>query len=120
MTTNIQNYPPTPPGNIEINKLPSDIVTKIYLDNFQYDIIYDDIQRILDDDCSIRLCCDKLIEYFKKHKLIENEKCMKYICSIDDLFNRIYTTHYKDNKKDFILMKTLESMCQCWLMYLYH
>lgn len=120
MTTNIQNYPPKPPGNIEINKLPSDIVTKIYLDNFHYDIIYDDIQTILNDECSLRLSSEKLLEYFKKHKLIENKSCMKYICSIDNLFNKIYTAHYKNNEKNFILMETLESMCQCWLMYLYH
>lgn len=106
MTTNMENYPPSPPLESAVNKLPSDF--------------YDDLEVILKNKNSMRLSNGELVGYFEKHRLLENEKCMEYICSKNELFNKIYTHHYKNNKKDFELMTRLESMCQCWLMYLYH
>ena len=102
----MENHPPSPPLEIAVNKLPSDF--------------YDDLEIIVGNKNSRRLSNSELVDYFEKHKLLENEKCMKYICSKNELFNKIYTDHYKNNKKDFELMTRLESMCQCWLMYLYH
>ena len=106
MTTNMENHPPSPPLEIAVNKLHSDF--------------YDELETILGNKNSRRLSNSELVDYFEKHKLLENEKCMEYICSKNELFNKIYTDHYKNNKKDFELMTRLESMCQCWLMYLYH
>lgn len=102
----MENHPPSPPLEIAVNKLPSDF--------------YDELEIIVGNKNSRRLSNSELVDYFEKHKLLENEKCMEYICSKNELFNNIYTDHYKKNKKDFELMTTLESMCQCWLMYLYH
>ena len=109
---------PKPPNNINI--LPQDIETKIYLDNFQYDIIYDNLQIILKKKDSIYLNNSELLEYFEKHKLIQNKKLMEFLCNKDQLFNDIYKNHYLENKISFKLMEKLESMCQSWLMYLYH
>jgi hypothetical protein len=109
---------PKPPININI--LPQDIKTKIYLDNFQYDIIYDNLQIILKKKNSIYLNNSELLEYFEKHKLIQNKKLMEFLCNKDQLFNDIYKNHYLENKISFKLMEKLESMCQSWLMYLYH
>ena len=102
----MENHPPSPPLEIAVNKLPS--------------YFYDELETILGNKNSRRLSNSELVDYFEKHKLLENEKCMEYICSKNELFNKIYTDHYKNNKKDFELMTRLESMCQCWLMYLYH
>jgi len=102
----MENHPPSPPLEIAVNKLPSDF--------------YDDLEIIVGNKNSRRLSNSELVGYFEKHRLLENEKCMEYICSKNELFNKIYTDHYKNNKKDFELMTRLESMCQCWLMYLYH
>ena len=102
----MENHPPSPPLEIAVNKLPSDF--------------YDDLEIIVGNKNSRILSNSELVGYFEKHRLLENEKCMEYICSKNELFNKIYTDHYKNNKKDFELMTRLESMCQCWLMYLYH
>ena len=117
----MQNQLPTPPSNkMNMQQFTSDIVTETYLNNSHYQVIYNDLEIIVGNKISMRLCNSELVDYFEKHKLVENEKCMEYICSNNELFNNIYTGHYKKNKKDFELMTTLEGMCQCWLMYLYH
>ena len=100
---------PKPPNNINI--LPQDI---------QYDIIYDNLQIILKKKESIYLNNSELLEYFEKHKLIQNKKLIEFLCNKDQLFNDIYKNHYLENKISFKLMEKLESMCQSWLMYLYH
>lgn len=121
MTTNMQNQLPPPPSNkMNMQQFISDIVTETYLNNSHYQVIYNELEIILGNKNSRRLSNSELVDYFEQHKLVENEKFIKYICNKNNLFNNIYTDHYKNNIKDFELMTTLESMCQCWLMYLYH
>jgi hypothetical protein len=82
--------------------------------------IYEDIKNILNHEDSIRLDNTALVEYFKKNKILDNQTLIQYMYTKNIIFNQIYTDHYIKHNKSFILMNNLESMCQCWLMHLYH
>ena len=58
--------------------------------------------------------------YFTSKKIISDEKLIYYLRNKNNIFDAVYNTHYVRNTNDFILMDTLNSMCQSWLMYLYH
>jgi len=105
---------------INLNELPEDIVTKIYLDYFNYENKYAEIKNILDDKNSRSLNNLELTNYFIKENILKDVSFVQYLCEKNKLFNEIYKIHYIDKNKQFMLMNNLESMCQCWLMYLYH
>ncbi len=105
---------------INLNELPEDIVKKIYLEHFNYENKYAEIKNILDDKNSRSLNNLQLTNYFIKEKILEDVSFVQYLREKNKLFNDIYKMHYIDNKKQFVLMNKLESMCQYWLMYLYH
>jgi len=105
---------------INLNELPEDIVKKIYLEHFNYENKYTEIKNILDDKNSRSLNNLQLTNYFIKEKILKDVSFVQYLREKNKLFNEIYKMHYIDNKKQFVLMNKLESMCQYWLMYLYH
>ena len=77
----MQNQLPTPPSNkMNMQQFTSGIVTETYLNNSHYQVIYNDLEIIVGNKISMRLCNSELVDYFEKHKLVENEKCMEYIC----------------------------------------
>ena len=57
---------------------------------------------------------------FRKENILKDVSFVQYLREKNNIFSEIYKTHYIDNAKQFVLMNNLESMCQCWLMYLYH
>ena len=84
------------------------------------DTIYLELQQILEHEKSTKLENTLLVNYFKKHNLITNELFIEYLIKKNTIFDKIYRTHYIEGQCTFILMNKIESMCQCWLMYLYH
>jgi hypothetical protein len=90
------------------------------MDNLYNDAIYLELQKILDHTLSTKLNNTLLVNYFKEHNLITNELFIEYLINNNSIFKDIYRTHYIEGKCTFVLMNKLESMCQCWLMYLYH
>jgi hypothetical protein len=86
----------------------------------QYDTIYSEIKEILNNEKSMRLDNTDLLQYFISNFILQDESLINYLRNNDNIFNMIYTSHYIRNQIDFVLMNKLESMCQCWLMYLYH
>jgi len=102
------------------DNLPSDIKNKIYFDDFYYDDIYNELQKILDHKESTELNNTLLVNYFIENHLITNELFIEYLCKKNNIFSTIYSTHYIENKCSFRLLNKMQSMCQCWLMYLYH
>ena len=105
---------------INLNELPEDIVKKIYLDYFNYENKYAEIKKILDDKNSRSLNNLQLTNYFIKENILKDVSFVQYLREKNKIFDGTYKTHYIDNIKHFVLMNKLESMCQFWLMYLYH
>ena len=112
------NVPDIPKADFD--KLPRDIKKHIYTEHFQYEIVYSEIRQILDNNNSHRLDNTDLVNYFTSKKIISDEKLIYYLRNKNNIFDAVYNTHYVRNTNDFILMDTLNSMCQSWLMYLYH
>ena len=96
-----------------------DIYVNTYYDNSNYDNMYKELKQILQQSAS-SLDNSKLVDYFNRCNLIYNNGFIEYICDKDDVFNQIYTSHYVKCDQSFKLMTCLQSMCQSWLMYLYH
>jgi len=105
---------------INLNELPEDIVKKIYIDHFNYENRYTKIKNILDDEDSRSLNNTTLTNYFIKEKILEDLSFVQFLREKNEIFNEIYKIHYVDNIITFRLMNKLESMCQLWLMNLYH
>ena len=112
------NVPDIPKADFD--KLPCDIKKHIYTEQFQYEIIYSEIRQILDNNNSHRLDNTDLVNYFTSKKIISDEKLIYYLRNKNNIFDSVYNSHYVRNTNEFILMDTLNSMCQSWLMYLYH
>jgi hypothetical protein len=116
-----ENYfPPSPPEAIleDMKKIPENIKTKIYNEYFKHDLKYEKIVTLLKNENSMTLNSIDLINYFKKNDLLNNYSFIEYLKKKDSIFKKIYNDHETINT--FILMNKLDSMCQCWLMYLYH
>ena len=114
--------PQTTPQTAEyiLNNLPQDIVKKIYLDHFNYENRYREIETILQNERSRALNNNELTTHFRKENILKDVSFVQYLREKNNIFSEIYKTHYIDNAKQFVLMNNLESMCQSWLMYLYH
>jgi len=117
--------PPIPPFphdgiNEDIKKIPQDIKTKIFNEYFKYDLEYEKLDNILKNIDSRKLNNKELIDYFEEKKILEDSSFIKYLQIKNTIFKKIYNDHYINHKNTFILMDKLNSMCQCWLMYLYH
>ena len=105
---------------VNFDNLSDDV--KKYINNKpdQYDIIYSDITQIVKNDKSQCLDTTELLHYFTSNHILQDKTLITYLRNKDDIFNNVYNKHYVQGSIDFIMMNRLESMCQCWLMYLYH
>ena len=105
---------------VNFDNLSDDV--KKYINNKpdQYDIIYSDITQIVKNDKSQCLDTTELLHYFTSNHILQDKNLITYLRNKDDIFNNVYNKHYVQGSIDFIMMNRLESMCQCWLMYLYH
>ena len=105
---------------VDYDNLSEDV--KNYINNKpdQYDIIYSDITQILKNDKSHCLDNTDLLHYFTSKPILQDKNLITYLRNKDDIFDTVYNKHYVQNSIEFIMMNRLESMCQCWLMYLYH
>jgi len=106
---------------LQIN-LPPDIKRKIYEEYFKVSIIYNKKYSILmgviiSDEChSLNPTSLKpLVE-----TIIQKPKFLAYVCARNDLFSRLYKSHYIDGNKHFKNLDELTSISLAWLMYLYH
>lgn len=105
---------------VNFDNLSDDV--KKYINNKpdQYDIIYSDITQIVKNEKSRRLDTTELLHYFTSNHILQDKNLITYLRNNDYIFNNVYNKHYVQGSIDFIMMNRLESMCQCWLMYLYH
>jgi hypothetical protein len=104
----------------DFDNLSDDVKNYITNKPDQYDIIYSDITQILKNDKSHCLDNTDLLHYFTSNPILQDKNLITYLRNKDDIFDTIYEKHYVQNSNDFVLMNKLESMCQSWLMYLYH
>ena len=104
----------------DFDNLSDDVKNYITNKPDQYDIIYSDITQILKNDKSHSLDNTDLLHYFTSNPILQDKNLITYLRNKDDIFDTIYEKHYVQNSNDFVLMNKLESMCQSWLMYLYH
>lgn len=122
-TTNMTNTTPllVPEiPSVDFDNLSDDVKNYITNKPDQYDIIYSDITQILKNDNSQCLDTTELLHYFTSNPILQDKTLITYLRNKDDIFNNVYNKHYVQNSIEFIMMNRLESMCQCWLMYLYH
>ena len=105
---------------VNFDNLSDDVKNYITNKPDQYDIIYSNITQILKNDNSQCLDTTELLHYFTSNPILQDKTLITYLRNKDDIFNNVYNKHYVQNSIEFIMMNRLESMCQCWLMYLYH
>lgn len=104
----------------DFDNLSDDVKNYITNNPEQYDIIYNEITQIVKNDKSHSLDNTDLLHYFTSNPILQDKNLITYLRNKDDIFDTIYEKHYVQNSNDFVLMNKLESMCQSWLMYLYH
>ena len=104
----------------DFDNLSDDVKNYITNNPEQYDIIYSEITQIVKNDKSHSLDNTDLLHYFTSNPILQDKNLITYLRNKDDIFDTIYEKHYVQNSNDFVLMNKLESMCQSWLMYLYH
>ena len=105
---------------VDYDNLSEDVKNYITNNPEQYDIIYSEITQIVKNDKSHSLDNTDLLHYFTSNPILQDKNLITYLRNKDDIFDTIYEKHYVQNSNDFVLMNKLESMCQSWLMYLYH
>ncbi|MDA9072755.1 hypothetical protein N9K75_02650 [bacterium] len=105
---------------VNFDNLSEDVKNYITNKPDQYDIIYSDITQIVKNNNSQCLDNTDLLHYFTSTPILQDKNLITYLRNKDDIFNTVYNKHYVQGSIDFIMMNRLESMCQCWLMYLYH
>ena len=104
----------------DFDKLSDDVKNYITNKPEQYDNIYSEIKEILNNEKSQRLDNTELLQYFTSKNILQDKNLITYLRNNDNIFNNVYNTNYVRNTPEFIMMDKLESMCQSWLMYLYH
>lgn len=105
---------------VDFNNLSDDVKNYITNKPEQYDNIYSEIKEILNNEKSQRLDNTELLQYFTSKNILQDKNLITYLRNNDNIFNNVYNTNYVRNTPEFIMMDKLESMCQSWLMYLYH
>jgi hypothetical protein len=102
-----------------INKLPEEIVKKIYIEYVEPDLIYTKLLAIIKSTESQKLNYLQLNGFIKI--VLSNGIVTNFLIKNDKIFNQIYVSHIVNNKKLFMnLPDNVSSMCLNWLMYLYH
>lgn len=101
-----------------IDKLPQDLVIKIYKDYLEADVYYTIYKNIIEDPISQRLS-GKLLIPFIPIILSKKEHCL-YIMKKCTAFSSSFIIHKIQNRKEFALMKKGQSFAATILFRLYH
>ena len=99
-------------------KLPCEITLKIYNDHFRILNQYTEIMTIVNSKESINLNGKALVNVM--YNVLKNKKLVTYLCEHQIIFRTIYKQHIEEGTKSYDLLNTTQSICLCWLMYLYH
>jgi hypothetical protein len=100
-------------------KLPDDIIRKIYEEYLKPDMLYEDLIYTLQLRDSKRLNIKPLKTFIPQ--LLQNKIFVEYLRKKDSLFNDIYTTHIINKTNTYVnAASTIDSMAITWLTYLYH
>ena len=102
----------------EQEKLPCEITLKIYNDHFRILNQYTEIMTIVNSKESINLNGKALVNVM--YNVLKNKKLVTYLCEHQIIFRTIYKQHIEEGNKSYDLLNTTQSICLCWLMYLYH
>jgi len=109
-----------PIPEFNVGELPVEIVRKIYQDYFNFESRYAEIMDIVGGRDSRSLNNTGLVSHFMAERVLDDATFVQYLKENDPTFRQVYTIHYVDNITSFKMMNKMESMCQSWLMYLYH
>ena len=100
-------------------KLPDDIIRKIYEDYLKPEMLYEDLIYTLQTNSSKQLHAKPLINFIPK--LLKNKIIVEYLFKNDCLFNDIYTKHIINKTNVFVnAVSTNASIAMTWLAYLYN
>lgn len=116
----IINYENEQKINYIIGKLPSDLVKYIYIDYIKPELIYRELNIILNSTESRELSVRPLENFLRTH-VLPNSILTKYLIKNDNIFQEYYQIHIINGEKTFILMPDLvSSFACCWIMSLHH
>ncbi len=101
-----------------INSLPDDVMRHIYEEYFVGIDTCKKYLELLKSDESRSLQYEHLIE--PTRNLLKHPCSVEYLCKKHSIFKKVYTEHYIQNNKSFLLMNMLESFVVSILMHLYH
>ena len=101
-----------------IDKLPTEIVEKIYREYLEPELFYIRYKEIIEHPTSMSLNGEYLIAFIPI--ILAKPLVCKYISIKCEKFNKSYTTHKINNKKIFKLMSKGESFAATILFSLYH
>jgi len=103
-----------------INKLPEDIVKKIYLDHFKIVLDYERIMKCVSmPKIYQKFCHDIMIRHMRR--ILDNKTLLQYFIKHDKHFASVYyrdiepNIKYYDNCKDII-----DSHAMSWIIFKHH
>ena len=108
------------------NRLPDDVLKKIYTDYFEGKNVYEEFLICLESENSVRLEYEHLLSLWMKVKahpcLLEYllKKCDTVEILKNSNFREQYDKHYVLKEKSFVRMTLDNSFVLCLLMSLYH
>jgi hypothetical protein len=101
-----------------VRKLPFDILQNIYFDHFFFEQKNNELINILRYDNSKGLNCEDLLNFFDKH-IVNDHSFILYLNNNNLLFQKLYQSHFIEDKQTYILLTKEESLCTSWLYALY-
>ena len=101
-----------------INSLPDDVMRHIYEEYFVGIDTCNKYLKLLESDESRRLKYEHLTE--PTRQLLQHPCAVEYLCKKHEIFKKMYTKHYIQHNKSFVLMDMLHSFIASILMHLYH
>lgn len=104
---------------IQKSDFPEEIKLTIFNEHFKYQLKYEDLKQVLESETSHKLNISLLLPYVQEN-ILNDKEYISFLIKINDIFKNIYTSHFINHKKTFILMNVNESFALSWLMYLYH
>ena len=103
---------------ILLNKLPEEVVNKIYKEYLEPEAYYIIYKKIIESPNSMSLDGKELVNFLPT--LLAKQLVCKYVMDKCVTFNSSYKLHKIKNKKTFVLMKKGESFAAHILFALYH
>ena len=103
-----------------INNLPIDIVKMIYIDYIKPDLIYTELNIVLNSIESQKLNSYPLYKFLINNNILQNKIIVKYLVKNDKIFQYIYKKHIINGIQVFIKFPDMIlSLASCWLMSIY-